>query len=119
VVDAHVPYYGVRSERYKYVRWSFGEEELYDLERDPYELENLAADPSAQELRERLAARADALRACAGSGCVRPGSAPAGTVVPVVEHRQVGLVTTISLLAAFVVAALAGGAAALRRMRTR
>ncbi len=119
IVDAHVPYYGVRTERYKYIRWSFGDEELYDLARDPYELENLAADPGAQELKARLAARAAALRACAGSGCIDPGSAPAGEVEPVVEHRQVGLATMISLFAALLVAALAACVAALRRLRGR
>ena len=114
-----MPYYGVRTERYKYIRWSFGEEELYDLARDPYELENLAEDPAAQDLKARLAARAAALRACAGSGCIDPGSAPAGEVEPVVEHREVGMATTISLFAAFAVAALAGGVAAVRRLRAR
>jgi arylsulfatase A-like enzyme len=33
-------YCGVRTERYKYVRYSTGEQELYDLERDPLELIN-------------------------------------------------------------------------------
>jgi N-acetylglucosamine-6-sulfatase len=39
--DRGVPTYcGVRTERYKYVRYSTGERELYDLERDPLELIN-------------------------------------------------------------------------------
>jgi len=41
-----------------YVRYTTGEEELYDLQADPYELENLAADPAEDEVlqdrRERL-----------------------------------------------------------------
>ena len=48
----------VRSEAWKYVRYSTGEEELYDLDRDPSELENVASEPSArpklESLRERL-----------------------------------------------------------------
>lgn len=40
--DRGVPTYcGVRNERYKYVRYSTGEQELYDLERDPLELRNV------------------------------------------------------------------------------
>jgi N-acetylglucosamine-6-sulfatase len=48
----------VRSGAWKYVRYATGEEELYDLERDPAELENLAgrasARPTLETLRERL-----------------------------------------------------------------
>lgn len=119
VVDAQVPFYGIRGERYKYVRWSFGDEELYDLRRDPFELENLADDPAAAGLRERLAARAESLRACAGSGCVDPGSAPSGPVEPVVEHRRIGAATALAVLAALALAGLAGGVAIVRRVRAR
>jgi N-acetylglucosamine-6-sulfatase len=64
-----VPYYGVRTERFKYVRWSYGDEELYDLRADPYELRNLAADRSHAELKAELAARARRLRRCVGAAC--------------------------------------------------
>jgi N-acetylglucosamine-6-sulfatase len=37
---------GIRSVRYMYVRYSGGYQELYDLKRDPYELENIASDPA-------------------------------------------------------------------------
>ena len=51
-------YCAVRSERWMYVRYTTGEEELYDLQADPYELRNLAADPAdtsvLEDRRERL-----------------------------------------------------------------
>ena len=65
-----VPYYGVRTERYKYVNWSYGEEELYDLQSDPYEMENRAADPAYTDTKAELLKLADRLRNCKGSACV-------------------------------------------------
>jgi N-acetylglucosamine-6-sulfatase len=51
-------YDAVRTERYKYVRYREleGMDELYDLERDPYELENLIHSPGFVSVREALAA---------------------------------------------------------------
>jgi N-acetylglucosamine-6-sulfatase len=61
-------YTAVRTERYKYVEYGNGEEELYNLQNDPYELESLheTADPS---LMEDLRGRLEALRECSGNGC--------------------------------------------------
>lgn len=64
-----VPYYGIKTDRYKYVNWSFGEKELYDLTNDPDELENLAGDPAQAERLEELERKASALRTCVGSQC--------------------------------------------------
>ena len=47
----------VRSERWTYVRYSTGEEELYDLATDPYELDNLAGVPASQPVLEHQRAR--------------------------------------------------------------
>jgi N-acetylglucosamine-6-sulfatase len=61
--------HGLRNYRYKYVEYSDGESELYDLERDPDELTSLHVDPALAQLKSRLAARLHALETCAGPSC--------------------------------------------------
>jgi N-acetylglucosamine-6-sulfatase len=48
---------------------STGEVELYDLDRDPFQLQNLAYDPAFAAIRAKLEARLEKLRDCAGRGC--------------------------------------------------
>jgi N-acetylglucosamine-6-sulfatase len=60
---------------YVYAKYRAGRRELYDLNRDPYELHNLAWKPAASRLRRRLASKLAALRDCAGRAC-RPGPGP-------------------------------------------
>jgi N-acetylglucosamine-6-sulfatase len=58
----------VRSEYHLYAEYGNGERELYDVEKDPYQLDNRygAAEP---ELLLRLRRRLAALRGCAGATC--------------------------------------------------
>ncbi len=61
---------GLRTERYTYVEYPTGERELYDLQRDPYQLRNLIGRPSTDpELVQRLAQQLDEMRDCAGEEC--------------------------------------------------
>jgi N-acetylglucosamine-6-sulfatase len=54
-------YCAVRTERFKYVLYQTREEELYDLVRDPHELNNLAGTAGHAHLQAALRARLDAL----------------------------------------------------------
>ena len=60
--DVQIPTYcGVRGTRWAYVAYGTGEEELYDLKRDPYELSNIAGSPRAAPTLLRLRERARTL----------------------------------------------------------
>jgi arylsulfatase A-like enzyme len=66
---------GLRTARYKYVRWDTGKEEIYNLEADPEELWDLAGSSSAREVLQPLYAAA-----------VGDGAAPRA-VQPLLDHR--------------------------------
>jgi N-acetylglucosamine-6-sulfatase len=59
----------VRTYRYVYAEYTTGERELYDLERDPHELQSVHDDPAYAPVQADLARRLRDLRACAGPGC--------------------------------------------------
>ena len=48
--------HAVRSERFRYIRYANGDEELYDHDADPLEWHNLAADEGLAQVKEELAA---------------------------------------------------------------
>jgi len=48
-------YFSARDERYRYIRYPDGTEELYDHQADPCEHENLAGNPTLNPVKERLA----------------------------------------------------------------
>jgi arylsulfatase A-like enzyme len=61
-------YFALRSTEHLYVEYETGERELYDLQKDPYQLESLAKGADAALL-ERLSARLSKLRGCRGDAC--------------------------------------------------
>jgi arylsulfatase A-like enzyme len=52
--DKTVPMRGLVTQRYKYVKYLQGGEELYDLQNDPHEMHNLIEDPAHSETAETL-----------------------------------------------------------------
>ena len=61
-------YAALRTEDATYVEYATGERELYDLSRDPYQLENLAGKVDPARI-DRLHDRLTALRSCAAEEC--------------------------------------------------
>ena len=59
-------YNAIRTPRYAYSELATGERELYDLKKDPYELQNQAGEPAYAPLQARLATRLELLRRCSG-----------------------------------------------------
>ena len=59
----------LRTYRYLYAEYTTGERELYDLERDPYELLSRHADGAYAAVRRGLARRLSSLKECAGRSC--------------------------------------------------
>jgi N-acetylglucosamine-6-sulfatase len=60
---------GLRTGRFVFARYERGGEELYDLRRDPDQLENLSNDPAYANVSQRLSTLLDRLRDCAGASC--------------------------------------------------
>jgi arylsulfatase A-like enzyme len=63
------PYRSVRTERYRYDLYEGGEEQLYDLRADPWELTSRHADPRYAQVKAALARALARLRDCAGARC--------------------------------------------------
>jgi N-acetylglucosamine-6-sulfatase len=62
-------YAAVRTERWVWVEYDDGARELYDLAKDPFELESRHAAKALAAVRSRLAKQLASLRACAGESC--------------------------------------------------
>ena len=61
-------YHGIRTQRYMYVEYATGERELYDLRRDPYELQNIV-NTAAPALVRSLSLEVAALERCRAAEC--------------------------------------------------
>jgi N-acetylglucosamine-6-sulfatase len=66
-----VAYAALRNDRFVYAEHDNGERELYDLRRDPHQLDNAIGERRYAAIEARLAERLAALHACAGRSCWR------------------------------------------------
>jgi arylsulfatase A-like enzyme len=62
-------YKGIRTERYRYETAENGAEGLYDLRRDPWELESRHADPRYAAIKKILVRNLAKLVGCRGAAC--------------------------------------------------
>jgi arylsulfatase A-like enzyme len=62
-------YEGIRLGPYKYIAWPDGEKELYDINKDPYELNNIAKIPNFYPVRNALHKELRRLEDCVGATC--------------------------------------------------
>jgi arylsulfatase A-like enzyme len=65
-------YYGIRLGPYKYIEWPDGEKELYDIAKDPYEINNKIRDKNFFPIRAFLHNELVRLETCKGRGCQEP-----------------------------------------------
>lgn len=66
----HVPpYTSIRTRRYRYDVNDAGIENMFDLKRDPWELQSIHDDWRYAAIRDRLAAKLEQLRTCVGAAC--------------------------------------------------
>jgi arylsulfatase A-like enzyme len=65
-------YIGIRLGPYKYIEWPNGEKELYDINKDPYELNNKVRDKNLFPIRGFLQRELRRLAECVGRDCQTP-----------------------------------------------
>jgi N-acetylglucosamine-6-sulfatase len=62
-------YEGIRLGPYKYIEWPDGEKELYDINKDPYELNNIVRDRNLFPIRAFLHNQLVRMEECSGASC--------------------------------------------------
>ncbi|MGZ3434376.1 MAG: hypothetical protein ACXVA7_21660, partial [Isosphaeraceae bacterium] len=66
----HAPAYrSIRTSRYEYTLYANGQSELYDMQRDPFQLRSVVNDPRYRFVRKWLYSQLVPLSACAGASC--------------------------------------------------
>ncbi|MGH2974917.1 MAG: sulfatase family protein, partial [Solirubrobacterales bacterium] len=80
-------YEGIRLGPYKYIAWPDGEKELYDLEKDPFELNNIVRLPNYFPIRNYLHRELRDLENCVGRGCREEASE-----IPLTRREQQRLI---------------------------
>ncbi len=60
----------IRTPRYMYAEHDTGEKELYDLQKDPWELQSRQGNPAYDSVQGKLANDLHQLQSCAGSACL-------------------------------------------------
>jgi N-acetylglucosamine-6-sulfatase len=77
--NAAPAYRSIRTDRYEYTVYANGQTELYDMKRDPAQLNSLALDPRYRYVRKWLFDQLAVLSVCAGASCrveIGPDPAP-------------------------------------------
>ncbi len=72
IVGPPKDYEGLRLGPYKYIEWPDGEKELYDIEKDPFELNNIVREPNYFPIRAFLHAQLIRMETCVGRKCSEP-----------------------------------------------
>ncbi len=67
------PFTGIRTKEYLYVEYETGEKELYDLKKDPYQLQNIAVTADSSLL-QKLSKQVADLKGCSGDSCRKADS---------------------------------------------
>jgi N-acetylglucosamine-6-sulfatase len=67
--DPPLNYQGVRTDRYLYANYGTGEQELYDLRNDPFELQNAVNHPAYAQVKASLQRLLSGVSRCAGKSC--------------------------------------------------
>jgi N-acetylglucosamine-6-sulfatase len=69
---ARGPVIGIRTWRYLYTNWRSGDEELFDLSKDPAERHNVAGRPEYRTVLDLLRQSLAQQKSCKGGGCSQP-----------------------------------------------
>ncbi len=76
-------YVGIRLGPWKYIEWPSGEKELYDITKDPYELNNKSRDKNFFPIRGFLHRELERLIECVGKKCQTPAEK-----IPLTQKEQ-------------------------------